>query len=99
MPRGAAEYGVSCSQIFLPVSASMATTRLYGVARYMTFPTTNGVVLDCRTRGVAGAPRPLAEPSGAAGAEPLPRPPRPRPGGSTTGASGSKDQASWSFVT
>src|ERR1700683_4574536 len=58
MPRGEAEYCASNSQIFLPVSASSATTRLYGVARYITSPTTRGVVLDCRTRGSPRAATP-----------------------------------------
>src|SRR5580658_3310181 len=93
MPRGEAEYCASNSQIFLPVSASSATTRLYGVARYITSPTTNGVVFDCRTLGAAGVPPPAA-PSGGA-----PPPRRPRPGGSTTGASASNDHATCSFVT
>src|ERR1700735_532374 len=106
MPRGEAEYCASNSQIFLPVDASKATTRLYGVARYITSPTTSGVVLDWRTRGAAGVPRPDA-PSGGASGAPRPGaasgatapPRRPRPGGSTTGASASNDQASCNFVT
>src|SRR5215813_1332424 len=59
MPRVDGVYSMSRSQMSLPVSASSATTRLYGDDRYSTLPTTSGVAWEARLRGCAPVSGPI----------------------------------------
>ncbi len=66
-PRSAGACPLSYSQIFFPVSGSSASTREYPVERYITPPTTIGVLSDRRCRpprppATAGPPRPRPRP-------------------------------------